>query len=118
MNLTYERESWGRFLGRLAVVLTEELGLPLASGGSTTFRKRERRRGLESDECSWIAHEASVRGKTRINLRIDPPPDLAIEIDISRRSLNRLGIYAVLGVPEIWRLNDQGITFHVLGTEG
>src|SRR5207237_1109994 len=72
MTLSHEHESFGRFLGRLAVTLTEELNLPIKEGGSTTFRKRRKQKGLESDNCYWIAHEAEVRGKSVINLRIDP----------------------------------------------
>jgi hypothetical protein len=59
-----------------------------------------------------------VRGKRRINLRVDPPPDLAIEVDVTHSSLNRLGIYAVLKVPEVWRYDDPALTFHVLGPGG
>jgi hypothetical protein len=59
-----------------------------------------------------------VRGKTRIDLRVDPPPDLAIEIDITHSSLNRMSIYADLGIPEVWRLDERGLAFYVLGSEG
>lgn len=118
MSPLHEHESDARFLGRLAVTLTEELGLPVKAGGSTTFRRRRRRRGLEPDDCYWIAHEPQVRGKRRIDLRTDPPPDLAIEVDVASSSLNRLAIYAALKVPEVWRLDDQGLTFHVLGPDG
>jgi Uma2 family endonuclease len=118
MTLTYGHESWGYILGRMIAILTEELGLPIAGGGSTTFRRRKRRRGLEPDECYWIAHEAQVRGKLRIDLRTDPPPDLAIEVDVTRSSLDRLGIYAALGVPEVWRFDGQALTFHVLNAQG
>jgi Uma2 family endonuclease len=85
MSPLHEHESDGRFLGRLAVTLTEELALPLKAGGSTTFRRGQRRRGLEPDDCFWIAHEPQVRGKRRINLRVDPPPDLAFEVPCPRR---------------------------------
>src|ERR1700687_4731675 len=54
MTLTHEHESGARFLGRLAVTLTEELGLPVKAGGSTTFRRRIKKRGLEPDDCFWI----------------------------------------------------------------
>src|SRR5262245_3005026 len=74
--LRHDRE--GRFLGRLVVTLTEELGLPVLSGGSTTFRRRKKKRGLEPDDCFWIANESRIRDKDRIDLRVDPPPDLAI----------------------------------------
>ncbi len=115
-TLSQERERLAEFLARLAVILTEELNLHLKAGGSTTFRRRRVRRGLEPDRCFWIASEPLVRGKREIDLRNDPPPDLAIEIDVSRSSLDRLAIYAKLGVPEVWRL-EGGLAFHVLGAD-
>jgi Uma2 family endonuclease len=118
MTLTLGHESWGHLLSRFVVILTEELNLPLAAGGSTTIRRRRSRRGLEPDECYWIQNEALVRGRNRIDLRVDPPPDLAIDVDISRSSLDRLGICAALGVPEVWRFDGQTLTFHVLGANG
>jgi Uma2 family endonuclease len=117
-TLSHEHESHVHLLGRLIVALTEELGLPIKGGRSTTFRRRRRRRGLEPDECFWIASEPLVRGKNRINLRTDPPPDLALEVDVSDSSLDRLAIYAALGVPEVWRLEGQTLTCHLLGSDG
>ena len=100
-----EHDNEGRFLGRLVVVLTEEMGLPLKSGGSTTLRRRLRRRGIEADESFWIASAPRMAWRRRLNLRTDPPPDLVIEVDVSRSSLDRLEIYAVLKVAEVcaWR---------------
>src|SRR5262249_54893083 len=103
MSPSHGHDTDARFLGRLVVTLTEELGLPIKGGGSTTFRRRRRRRGLEPDDCYWIANEPRVRGKRKINLRVDPPPDLCIEVDVTHSSLNRLSIYAALNVPEVWR---------------
>jgi Uma2 family endonuclease len=129
VRLTYDRgvleimtpldriDNRGRFTCRLIVALTEELNLPIACGGSTTLRRR-RQRGLEPDESFWIANESRVRGLDRLNLRTDPPPDLAVEVDATRSSLNRMAIYAALGVPEVWRLGAAGLTFHVLQTDG
>jgi Uma2 family endonuclease len=113
-TLSHEHETQDRILGRLVVVLTEELGLPLQSGGSTTFRRRKKQRGLEPDECYWIANEALVRNKDVIDLRIDPPPDLAMEIEVTRSALNRMAI----SVPEVWRFDGQALTFHVLEANG
>ena len=107
-----------RFLGRLISALTEEMNLPIAGGGSTTLRRRRRQRGLEPDECFWIANEPGVRGRERLNLRIDPPPDLAVEVGVTRSSIDRMAIYAALGVPEVWRLDVAGLTFHVLQPDG
>jgi Uma2 family endonuclease len=112
----HEREKY--LLGRFIDVLIDELQLPARGGESTTLRRRKKRRGLEPDKCYWIASEPRIRGKQAIDLRVDPPPDLAIEVDVTRSSLNRMSIYAALGVPEVWRLTDQGLTFQVLGTGG
>src|SRR5438552_1319533 len=118
MTLTHEHESYAHLLGRFVVVLTEEFGLPIKGGGSTTFRRRQRRKGLEADESYWIASEPLVRGKDRIDLRIDPPPDLALEVDVTHSSLNRLGIYAALRVPEVWRREGETIVCYLLGADG
>jgi Uma2 family endonuclease len=90
MTLSLEHESLARFFNLLILALTLELALPLKGGGSTTFRRRRRQRGLEPDECYWIASEPLVRDKAKIDLRRDPPPDLALEVDISYSTLNRI----------------------------
>ena len=107
MSPLHEHETDVDFLGQLAVALTEEMGLTRKAGGSTTLRRRKRRRGLEPDRCYWIASEPLVRGKRDINLHKDPPPDLAIEVDITRSSLDRLTLYGALGVPEVWRYDGE-----------
>ncbi len=114
MTPLYRHDKWGRFLGYLIGAMTEELGLPIARGGSTTLRRRRRKRGLEPDESFWIANEPRVRSIGHLNLRTDPPPDLAVEVDVTSSSMNRMAIYAALGVPEVWRLDATGLTFHVL----
>ena len=114
MSPTLEHDDDSRLLGVFVFVLTEELDLPLKHGGSTTLRRRLRRRGIEADECFWIANALRMAGRRRLDLRKDPPPDLAIEVDVSCSSLDRLGIYAALRVPEVWRLEGDTLTFHVL----
>lgn len=118
MTLSHQHEGLGWFLDKMVFVLTEELNLPIKGGGSTTFRKKKKHKGLEADNCYWIAHEADVRGKTVIKLSIDPPPDLAIEVDISRGSMNRMRIYAAIKVPEVWRHDHNGLAFLVLNPLG
>ncbi|MGI0493613.1 Uma2 family endonuclease [Alkalinema pantanalense CENA528] len=109
---TYHHERYKKILGRLLETLTEELNIPIAGGGSTTFRRPSLERGLEPDECFYIQNEPLVRGKRAIDLNQDPPPDLAIEIDITSSSINRMAIYAALGVPEVWRFDGETLTFH------
>jgi Uma2 family endonuclease len=118
MTLSLEHESFVRFFNLLILALTLELGLPLKGGGSTTFRRRQRRRGLEPDECYWIASEPLVRSKDRVDLRVDPPPDVALEVDVSNSTIDRMKIYAALGVPEVWRYDGRALDFQVLGSDG
>lgn len=104
-------------LGRLVEVVTEETEQEIASLGSTTWDREDLRQGLEADECYYIQNELTVRGKSEIDLLTDPPPDLAIEIDITSSSISRLTIYAALGVPEVWRYDGENLTIYRL-TEG
>ena len=110
----WEHERPAYLLGRFIDVLTDELRMPCEPGRTVTLRRRRKSRGLEPDNCYWIANVGRLAGKTHLDLRVDPPPDLAIEIDITHSSLDRLGIYAALGVPEVWRVTAEGFTFHIL----
>ncbi|MCI0638905.1 MAG: Uma2 family endonuclease [Gemmataceae bacterium] len=114
MPPTFNHERSKRKLGRIVETMAEELARPFVSGGSTTFRREDLERGLEPDDCFWIAHASRVLDKQEIDLRTDPPPDLALEIDIHSSSLDRLGIYAALGVPEIWRYDGDHLQVLVL----
>ncbi len=103
-------ETFKKLLGRFVEVTTEELGIEIRSLGSTTWTREDLRKGLEPDECYYIQNELAVRGKDTINLTIDPPPDLAIEVDSTSSSMNRMNIYAALGVPEVWRFDLEILT--------
>lgn len=83
MILSYQHERYKKLLARFVETLTEELDIAIAGGGSTTFKRQDLERGLEPDECFYIEHEPNVRGKQALDLAQDPPPDLAIEVDIS-----------------------------------
>jgi Uma2 family endonuclease len=107
-------ESYKKLLGRLVEALTEELGLEIRSLGSRTCDRQDLCRGLEPDQCYYIQNEPAVWGKEQIDLQQDPPPDLAIEVDITSSSLDRLAIYADLGVPEVWRYDGQSLTMYSL----
>jgi len=99
-------------------MLTEELHLPIKRGGATTLQSRRKCRGIEADECFWIANAHHMAGRRRLDLRTDPPPDLAIEIDLTSSSLDRMTIYAALRVPEVWRLQGDTLSFDLLGLDG
>lgn len=90
-------------LAMLVEMVAYELRLPLRSFGMTTYKREELRRGFEPDSSFYIQSNSQITGKQQIDLAVDPPPDLIIDIDFSRSSLNKLPIYARLGVPEVWR---------------
>jgi len=98
--------------------MTEVLAIPISSAGSTTLKAEWEERGLEADESYYIANESRVRGRDEIDLRVDPPPDLAIEVDISSSSLDQLSIYADLGVPEVWLYDGSLLKVHQLQSDG
>jgi Uma2 family endonuclease len=118
MTVSAEHERIKKLLSRLFEVLTEVLNIPILSLGNTTFRREESARGLEPDECWYIGHEAQMRDRDAIDLSFDPPPDLVIEVEISRSVLDRLEIYAALGVPEVWRCDGRRLTVEVLSEGG
>ncbi len=118
MTTSLEHDNYGRWIGRLIYLLTFELSLPLRTGGSTTLKKALRKVGLEPDECFWIKNESRMRGKKKWNALTDPPPDLAIEIDITSSWLDRLAIYAALEIPEVWRFDGESLKILILGANG
>lgn len=118
MSPSHRHESYAALLGRLIEALTEELGVPIKSGRSTTFKREDMARGLEPDECYYIQHEPQVRGRKAIDLTVDPSPDLALEVDITHSSLNRMGIYAALKVPELWRFDGHTLRVYILQPDG
>jgi len=95
-------ERVGYLMGRCIDVWTEEKQIEVQSCRSTTFRRQDLLRGLEADNCYYIEHEPDVRDRDQVDLTIDPPPDLAVEVDVTARSIERMPIYAALGIPEIW----------------
>ena len=105
-----EHERPSRQIQMFLTILTMELNIPICSLGSTTFKRKELAKGLEPDSCFYVQHEARIRGKKRWNPRRDPPPDLALEVEITRRSIPKLPIYAALRVPEVWRYDGEALT--------
>jgi len=114
MSPLFEHEGPAYIVGSFIDALTDELNMPRRAGRTVTLRRKKKQRGLEPDNCYWLASAALLQGKTHLDLRTDPPPDLAIEVEITQRIINRMRIYAILKVPEVWVLSAAGITFHVL----
>lgn len=82
--------------------------------GSTIWRRKAKQAGIEPDNCFYFQNEALVRGKLEFDLDRDPPPDLALEVDLTSKSPDRFPIYARLGVPEIWCYDSGVLTIYLL----
>jgi len=118
MTLSPEHVGYKNLLRCLILVLAEELNLPLKNLGSTTYQREDLERALEPDECWYIRNLSLIRGRRRIDLTRDPPPDLVVEIDVTHSSLDRLSIYAALGVGEVWRFDGENLRVYCRGSEG
>jgi Uma2 family endonuclease len=107
-------EMINRLLERLITVLTDELGMEIRSYGSTTLDREDLQRGVEPDSCFYIQNVDRILGK-RLNFQTDPPPDLAVEVDITSSSRRRFGIYLSLQIPEVWRYTQsRGVIIYQL----
>jgi Uma2 family endonuclease len=112
MTPSPEHEDDKVIIGDLIKILLEELNIEFRNLGSTTFKNEKMDQAVEPDECFYIEHEPDIRGKKRIDLTVDPPPDLAIEIDITART--QFNNYEILGVLELWRYSGDTLEINVL----
>jgi Uma2 family endonuclease len=114
MSPLFEHEHGNRLIERLVSVIAETTDLDYSPCGSMTIKRPDLEAGKEPDSCYYLANEPAVRGKTKLDFTQDPPPDLAVEIDITSSSLNQLALYATLGVGEVWRYDGTELTFYQL----
>jgi Uma2 family endonuclease len=114
MTPLFEHENPKINFDRFIFILVEELEIEIKSAGSTTIKKEDLKKGIEPDNCYYIQNELAVRGRETLDFETDPPPDLAIEIDITSSSVNKFSIYSALKVPEIWRYNGSKLKFYEL----
>jgi Uma2 family endonuclease len=107
-----EHEDDKTILANLIEIILEELNIEFRNLGSTTFKNANMQQAVEPDSCFYIQNEPLIRGKKRIDLAIDPPPDLAIEIDITSRT--HFTNYQELGISELWRYNGTKLEIYIL----
>jgi Uma2 family endonuclease len=107
-----EHEKDKEIIGELVRLILDVLQIDFEPLGSTTFKSEKMTQAVEPDACFYIQNQEAVIGKDRLDLSIDPPPDLAIEIDITSRT--QLDNYRILGVPELWRYTREGLQINLL----
>ena len=114
MTKSRKHEIISRLFFPLIEVLVEARGGDFISIGETTLNSQLADRGIEADDCFYFSEIAEQSADRRFDLAIDPPPELAIEVDLTHSSVDKDGIYAALRVPEIWRWENERVTFYQL----
>ncbi|WP_027402151.1 Uma2 family endonuclease [Aphanizomenon flos-aquae] len=98
-------------IGDLVKIILEELEIDCECFGSTTFKRQDMNSGIEPDDSFYIQNHLQMIGKQKIDLNIDPPPDLVIEIDVTSKT--QLDAYLALAVPEVWRYEDDKLQINI-----
>ena len=114
MSPLFVHEGSNRFIEALVCAAAEVLEMNLRRAGSVTLRLRPKQAGAEPDSSFYIQSEALVRHLTELDLQVDPPPDLVVEVDITSSSDRRMPIYARLGIPELWQYDGLTVQYYLL----
>jgi Uma2 family endonuclease len=105
--------------GSVISTLFEELEIPCEPADPVTLRRQVLQKGAEPDKLFYLRDNAAkVRGKWDLDLNVDPPPDLVLQLDLYPRWVPRLPIFAALGIPEVWLLDDEDLQFLHLQPDG
>ena len=114
MSPTFRHEECEALIGDLILVFCEVFRLTLQKAGGTSWRRRSLDKGAEADGSFYIRNAKHTIGKEDIDLEQDPPPDIAVEVDVTRNSAGKFPIYAGLGIPEVWRYHRKVCKFYAL----
>ena len=72
--------------------------------------------GIEPDHCFWVNNWAAVSGKSWIDLATDPPPDIAVEVDVT--NFTNVADYIPFEIPEVWLIRGDTLVIFALAPEG
>jgi Uma2 family endonuclease len=114
ITLSTEHEKYATFFEKLTAIISLRLRLNIVSFGSATMRKRRKERGNEPDACFYVQSAPLIGNRIKLDFTKDPPPDIAVEVDVHHGSQDKLSIYAGLGVPEVWRYDGERLKISVL----
>jgi Uma2 family endonuclease len=114
MTISAEHENYSEFIKRLVDRISVHLRINIRFFGSATMKKKKPGKGLEPDGCFYVQTAAALGKRMQLDFETDPPPDIALEIDIRHDSLPKFSIYVALGIPEIWRYDGEQLTIYVL----
>jgi Uma2 family endonuclease len=109
MTPSHDHERVNRRLHTLVETLCIAWKYRVDNVGSATFKRPDLQKGFEPDTCFYIQHVDDVLGKERLELPVDPPPDLVIEVEVTSTAIDKLSLYAAAGVPEVWRWDGSSV---------
>ncbi|MEM1228579.1 MAG: Uma2 family endonuclease [Planctomycetota bacterium] len=110
MSPQRQHEELGRFIGRIVETFTEEKEIDIRSVASTTFKRDDLTRAFEADESYYIEHVESIWRKEEVDLAIDPPPDLVVEVELTSSAIAKMPLFAAMGIPEVWRHDGRSLS--------
>lgn len=114
MSPLRQHENIGRLIGRMVETYTEVRGIEIHSVASTTFKRKDLQRAFEADESYYIQHADLMRVKEHTDLTTDPPPDLVIEVEMTSSLIEKIDLFATMGVPELWRHDGESLWMYAL----
>lgn len=109
-----EHERPKDLISDIVKILLKSAGRRYEPFGSTTF-KREGEAGIEPDACFYILNYQRMIGRRRLQPD-DPPPDLAIETDVTSKTA--IDAYKIIGVPEVWIYDSGRLRIYLLQPDG
>lgn len=114
MSPRRQHEELSSFIGRLIETFTEVHNVDIRSVASTTFERADLSRAFEADESYYIANAEAIRRKPEVDLSIDPPPDLVIEVELTSSAIEKMPLFASMGIPELWRHDGKALQMMLL----
>lgn len=114
MSLSAEHEKYARFIEKLLTILSYIRRINIISFGSWTMKKNDKQASKEPDACFYVQTAAAIGNRIKLDFATDPPPDIAVEVDIHHKTKNQLELYAALGIPELWVFDGGRLTIHLL----
>ena len=114
MSPSAEHEWYNQLISDLVKLLARELRIDILSLGSTTFKRDLTKRGFEPDSCFYVTRVREVRGKTRLDMAVDPAPDLVVEIVVTHPEVSKFSLYAELAIPEVWTYDGSRLVMYQL----
>ena len=102
---------------RIVDIVGAVMGVPVLSAGGTTYRRQDLERGFEPDASFYIQNETRVRSRRELDLIVDPPPDVVLEMEMSRSARDKLPLFASMGISEVWRCDGQRVSIFILDRE-